>query len=132
MKPKLELISIFVDDIARMVTFYRDVIGFEVKRYAPGSPYASFNTGSIRLALYQRDKLQELCSEPLQFPKGLNGSFSLAVIYPSVEEFESEAKRIIGAGARPMGDIQDAPWGIRTVTVADLEGNLIELYADLE
>ncbi len=132
MLPKLELISIFVDDIDRMVVFYRDVIGFEVKRYSVGSPYASFMTGSIRLALYQRDKLQELYGKSLTFPEGLNGSFSLAVIYPSVAEFESEANRIIGAGACAMDAIQDAPWGIRTVTVADPEGNLIELYADLD
>ncbi|HSI83276.1 MAG: VOC family protein [Candidatus Methylacidiphilales bacterium] len=127
------MISIFAKDMDRMVVFYRDVIGFPLKqRYSVGSPYASFITGSCRLSLYQRDKLQELFPEPLVFPKGVNGTFSLSIIYSSVAEFEAESKRIIAAGARPMDEVQDAPWGIRTVTVADPEGNLLELYADLE
>ena len=132
MPGKLEIITLFVKDMDRMVSFYRDVIGFPLKRYSPGSPFASFVTGSCRLALYQREKLVEVIPQPLTFPKGTNGSFSLSIVFASVAEFEAEANRIIASGAHPVDQIQDAPWGIRTVTVTDPEGNLLELYADLE
>ncbi|MCC5805742.1 MAG: VOC family protein [Opitutales bacterium] len=120
MNPKIDLISIFVADMERMVSFYSDVIGFKVKRYSPGRPYASFDAGTIRLALYERAKLGELFSVPVQFPGDVNGSFAVAVSYRSTQHLEEEVKRIVEAGARPMHAIRDEPWGVRSLSVANV------------
>ena len=41
MSTRIDMIGIFVTDLQRMVTFYRDVLGFEIEWDGKG-PYAEF------------------------------------------------------------------------------------------
>lgn len=131
MEAKLDLITLFVDDMDSMVAFYRDAIGFQIKRYKAGSPFASFDTGSIRFSLYARDKQNELYDQSTVKPHGINGTTALSVLHPSKEALEEAVQQALDKRAKPMHTIRDEPWGIRSLTVTDPEGNLVELYAEL-
>jgi len=47
---KLSYVIKFVDDMSRAVTFYRDVLGFQLKFESPG--WSEFVTGETTLALH--------------------------------------------------------------------------------
>ena len=47
-----------VQDLERAVHFYRDVVGFRLRRLAPG--FADFFTGGATLALWQVDHMQPI------------------------------------------------------------------------
>jgi lactoylglutathione lyase len=125
MRQRIDMIGIFVKDIARMVSFYRDVLCFECD-WKEG-PYAEFKHDGVRFSFYERDKLPELLSEPVTFPSGLNGTFEIAIELPRFEDVDPEYKRVVKAGATPVQPPRDEPWGMRSSMVADPEGNLIEI-----
>ena len=57
-------IHISVDDIARAVAFYRDVLGMQLLFEVPGQPMAFFDCGGVRLYLGKPEK-EEFRSSPL-------------------------------------------------------------------
>ena len=59
MPTKFNMVGIFVQDIHRMVAFYRDVLGVEVD-WNETDPYAEFKHEGIRISMYARDLLPQL------------------------------------------------------------------------
>lgn len=120
------LIGLFVNDLHRMVAFYRDVLGFEIEWDGKGS-YAEFKQARVRFSMYARAQLPELLGQPPTYPAGLNGTFELAVDLPRFEEVDQVFARVVAAGARPVYAPRLEPWGMRSSMVADPEDNLIEI-----
>jgi len=123
---KIDMIGIFVEDIHKMVAFYKDVLGFDIAWDGQG-PYAEFKHEGVRFSMYERAQLPQLLGVEPSYPEGLNGSFELAIDLPRSEEVDAEFARLITQGARPVYAPRDEPWGMRSSMVADPEGNLIEV-----
>jgi catechol 2,3-dioxygenase-like lactoylglutathione lyase family enzyme len=126
MGTRLDMVGIFVKDIRAMVTFYRDVLMFEVD-WDGKSPYAEFKNVGVRFSMYQRALLPQLLGQEPSYPDGLNGTFELAIDMPSFEDVDPTFKRLVELGARPVYEPRDEPWGMRSSMIADPEGNLIEI-----
>jgi lactoylglutathione lyase len=126
MGTKLDMIGIFVNDLPKMVEFYRDVLGFEIDWDGSG-PYAEFKHEGIRFSMFERAQLPDLLGQSPTFPSGLNGTFELAIDLPASADVDREFDRVVKAGARPVYDPRDEPWGMRSSMVADPEGNIIEI-----
>ena len=126
---KFDLIGIFVNDLSKMVSFYNEVIGIEIDWDGNG-PYAEFKHDGIRFAMYERDKLPELLGKEPSFPKGINGTFELAINVGKPENVDTTYKRLIQAGAEGIYTPRDEPWKMRSSMIADPEGNLIEIGSD--
>ncbi len=126
MKRMFDMIGLFVLDLHSMVEFYRDVLGLEIDWNGEG-PYAEFRHEGIRFAMYERKMLPQLLGQEPSYPKGLNGSFELAMDLPHFEDVDPEFQRLVAAGAKPVYAPRDEPWGMRSSMIADPEGNLIEV-----
>jgi lactoylglutathione lyase len=126
MGTRIDMIGIFVADIAAMVAFYRDVLGFEIEWDGKG-PHAEFKHEGVRFSMYARQELPGLLGQAPTFPSGLNGTFELAIDLPRSEDVDVEYARVVAAGGQPVYTPRDEPWGIRSSMIADLEGNLIEI-----
>ncbi len=127
MTVRFDMIGLFVQNMKRMVEFYRDVVGLKVE-WDGKEPYAEFEHEGIRFAFYEREKLPDLLDrhEPT-YPSGLNGTFELAIDLPTFEDVEGEFRRFVLSGAEPIYEPRMEPWGMRSSMVADPEGNLIEV-----
>ena len=125
MKTKLNAIGLFVTDINKMVSFYRDVMGFKIEW--EGAPYAEFKNDGVRFMMYGRTDFEKLIKKDLSYPKGLNGTFELAIKMPLYSDVDKEYERVIKLGATPVYPPKDEPWNMRSSYVADPEGNLIEI-----
>jgi lactoylglutathione lyase len=53
MSPKIALITIFTQDVPRMVAFYRDVLGFTIQDDL-GS-YVEFKSSDVRFAIFAKE-----------------------------------------------------------------------------
>ena len=126
---KFDMIGIFVNDISKMVDFYKNGIGIDLD-WDGNEPYAEFKHEGIRFSMYERKKLPELLGQEPSFPNGINGTFELAINVGAPEQVDIAFNKMVEAGAKPIYKPRNEPWKMRSSMVADPEGNLIEIGSD--
>ncbi len=126
---KFDLIGIFVDDIHKMVDFYKNALGLEIDWNGEG-PYAEFKHEGIRFSMYARSELPKLLGQTPEFPLKLNGTFELAINVGTRENVDRKFSEIVAKGGRVVYVPRDEPWKMRSGMIADPEGNLIEIASD--
>ena len=123
---KLDGFGLFVNDMAAMIRFYRDVLGFEIKEGEDSSNVYLVKDGTLFL-LYGRNDFEKMTSRKYEYIKGLNGHFEIALYVDTFEEVDKAYADAISKGAVSVLEPEDEPWGQRTCYIADPEGNLIEI-----
>ena len=126
MAMRLDGFGIFVKDMGKMIRFYRDVLGFEIKEDENASNVYLIKDDTLFL-FYGRDDFEKMTSKRYEYVKGLNGHFEIALYVDTFEEVDKEFERAVAAGAEPVLEPENEPWGQRTCYIADPEGNLIEI-----
>lgn len=123
---KLDGFGIMVDDMAVMVRFYRDVLGFEIKEDENTTNVFLEKDGTLFL-LYRKSDFEKMTSRKFSYCKGINGHFEIALSvenYAAVDKVFAEA---VKNGAVEVMKPETEPWGQRTCYIADPEGNLVEI-----
>ena len=126
MATRINMIGIFTSNLLKMVSFYRDVLGFDIEWDGKG-PYAEFNNEGVRFSMYERSQLAGLLGQAPTYPLGINGTFELALDFPTSAEADAVYERITQAGAKSVYPPRDEPWGMHSAMVLDPDGNLIEI-----
>ena len=123
---RLDGFGIFVNDMGRMIRFYRDVLGFEIKEAEDTKNVYLVKDGTLFL-LYGRKDFEKMTNRKYNYATGLNGHFELALYVDTFEEVDASFKAAVENGAEPVLEPTTEPWGQRTCYIADPEGNLIEI-----
>ena len=116
---------IFVRDMATMRRFYEDILGFELLREL--SPrWIEYRVGGNTLALAE----PSLTAADAPTPYG-SASLQLAfkVAVPEVDRCADELAR---QGVALVSPPTDRPFGHRTLFFRDPDGNLLEVFADIQ
>ena len=123
---KLDGVGLFVNDMATMVRFYRDVLGFEIKEGENAVNVYLIKNGTLFM-LYERKNFEKMTNRKYEYLKGLNGHFEIALYVDTFEEVDAEYAKAVETGAQSVLEPTTEPWGQRTCYIADPEGNLIEI-----
>ncbi|MBQ8170679.1 MAG: VOC family protein [Oscillospiraceae bacterium] len=123
---RLDGFGLFVKDMGKMIRFYRDVLGFEIKEGEDTSNVYLVKDGTLFL-LYGRNDFENMTSRKYEYIKGLNGHFEIALYVDTFEEVDKAYADAVSKGAVSVLAPEDEPWGQRTCYIADPEGNLIEI-----
>ena len=123
---RLDGFGLFVRDMGRMIRFYRDVLGFEIREDEDTSNVYLIKDGTLFL-LYGRDDFERMTHRRYEYIKGLNGHSELALYVETFQEVDEQFRRVVALGATPVLEPETEPWGQRTCYIADPEGNLIEI-----
>jgi len=123
---RLDGFGLMVEDMGRMIRFYRDVLGFEIREAEDTSNVYLVKDGTLFL-LYGRQDFEKMTHRKYQYLKGLNGHFEIALYVDTFPEVDAAYEKAVAAGAQPVLPPEDEPWGQRTCYIADPEGNLIEI-----
>lgn len=123
---RLDGFGLFVNDMPKMIRFYRDVLGFEIKEGEDTSNVYLVKDGTLFL-LYGRQDFEKMTSLKYQYIKGLNGHFEIALYVDTFDEVDKAYAAAIAKGAVSVLEPETEPWGQRTCYIADPEGNLIEI-----
>lgn len=123
---RLDGFGLFVRDMGRMIRFYRDVLGFEIREDEDTSNVYLIKDGTLFL-LYGRDDFERMTHRQYEYIKGLNGHSELALYVDTFQEVDEQFRRVVALGATPVLEPETEPWGQRTCYIADPEGNLIEI-----
>ena len=123
---KLDGVGLFVNDMATMIRFYRDVLGFEIKEGENAVNVYLIKNGTLFM-LYERKNFEKMTNRKYEYLKGLNGHFEIALYVDTFEEVDSEYAKAVEKGAQSVLEPTTEPWGQRTCYISDPEGNLIEI-----
>lgn len=123
---RLDGFGIMVNDMATMVGFYRNVLGFEI-REAEDTENVYLVKDDTLFLLYGRADLERLTGTEFAYAKGLNGHFEVALYVDTFDEVDDAFKNVVAKGAKPVMEPTTHPWGQRSCYIADPEGNLIEI-----
>src|ERR1700739_5033098 len=119
---RVDYVIHYVDALMRSVTFYRDVIGLQVR--IEGDGYVEFELDNTKFSLFDRSKLPGLIGRE-------GGNPPCGEIGFLIEEVDSEAERLRGLGVEILSGPVDRPWHERTLHIADQDGNIIEFAQKL-
>ena len=128
MKAVINLITIWTDNIESMKAFYETVLGFEVKTDL--GTYVEFHNESVRFAICERS-VMHVHSDAFKLMR-TGQAFELAFPCDSVEALDKTYHEIIGKGAVEIHKPENMPWNQRTGLFADPDGNIHELFCELE
>ena len=123
---KLEGFGIFVDDMATMVRFYRDVLGFAIKENENATNVYLEKDGTLFL-LYRRRDFERMTNKEFNYAEKINGHYEIALSVENFDAVDATYNEVIFKGAISVMKPTTEPWGQRTCYVADPEGNLIEI-----
>ena len=123
---RLDGFGLLVNDMGKMIRFYRDVLGFEIREKEDSSNVYLVKDGTLFL-LYGRKDFEKMTSRKYEYTKGINGHFEIALYVDTFEEVDAEYKTAVEKGATPILGPVTEPWGQRTCYIADPEGNLVEI-----
>lgn len=117
--------GLFVEDIEKMVRFYRDVLGFEAEW--DGGPFASFKVRDGGLFMFDRRQFAAAMNQPYEPPRGFNLTMEIGLNVPTMADVDREYARLMALGVPSILKPQTQPWGQRNFWIADPEGNYIEV-----
>ena len=123
---RLDGFGLLVNDMGKMIRFYRDVLGFEIKETEEAGNVYLVKDGTLFL-LYGRKDFEDLTHHRYEYVKGLNGHSEIALYVDTFDEVDEAFRHAVANGAAPVLPPETEPWGQRTCYIADPEGNLIEI-----
>jgi catechol 2,3-dioxygenase-like lactoylglutathione lyase family enzyme len=136
MRPRVNVITIAVDDIERSLTFYRDGLGLQTRGITgtkfqgtetePAGAVVFFELQSgLMLALYPRSELAKDARVAAETVSSLE--FSLGYLAESRNEVDTLLSRAEAAGGSITDPPHDRAWGIYSGYFQDLDGHLWEI-----
>ncbi len=119
-----DYVVLVVADLDRALAFYTDTLGLPLGHRS--GPYAQLDTGTTRLALFERAAMGRTLGAELRAPDPDAPGFELGF---KVADADAAYAELVAAGAEPVTPPTDRPWGQRTAYVRDPDGHLVELAA---
>ncbi|MEX2570370.1 MAG: VOC family protein [Gemmatimonadota bacterium] len=130
MKPKLDLIGLVVQDMARSLQFYRH-LGLEIPEEADQQPHVELPLpGGARLAWDTVDTVQSF--DPTWSPPVGSARIGLAFRCDRPAEVDAAYERLVDLGYQGHKAPWDAFWGQRYALLRDPDGNSVDLFSPNE
>jgi catechol 2,3-dioxygenase-like lactoylglutathione lyase family enzyme len=118
---RIDNLDVLCSDVARMVPFYRDVLGLTpLLGYEPGQGWAGFQAGDVSIFLIEVRGELPVRRIPGAGPAGIE-SFAFAVA-----DLEAAIAELDGRGVEWAADIVESQW-YRYRSFYDPEGNVLHI-----
>lgn len=127
MKPEINLVTIWTDEIDKMKNFYNQVLGFRIKNDL--GDYVEFENNGVRFAICLRNVMEGYSNEYTK--KATGQSFELAFPCENPNNVDKSFNKLIAMGAISIQEPQNMPWNQRTALFADPDGNIHEIFAEI-
>jgi len=123
---RVDVITLFADDLERSKSFYRDVFGLAVVYEDEDSTVFRFENTTINLLAVQaaRDLI-----EPAAVAGPEAGSRLVFTI--EVDDVDAVCAELAAAGVALLNGPVNRPWGVRTASFTDPGGHIWEIAQDL-
>ena len=116
---------VYVPDVQAAVSFYESAFGFAMRFNADDWDYAELETGDTTLA-FAAEKMADLLGTSIT-PNRADATAAGIELAFVTEDVRSAFTRATEAGATPVTDPHQTPWGQTVSYVRDQNGVLIEI-----
>jgi lactoylglutathione lyase len=120
---RIDATVVFVRDLARCMTFYRDTLGLQVATSDPNS--VAFRLENQYVLLLSLPAAADLIRAEVTTLSSEGGPRVL--LAAGVEDVDATYQELVAKGVTFVRPPTNQPWGLRTAHFADPEGNLWEL-----
>jgi uncharacterized glyoxalase superfamily protein PhnB len=127
MTPRLDLVGLIVEDMARSLAFYRR-LGFDLPTELDSEGHVESTVGGLRIAWDTVDVVKSFSD---YHPPTGGHRLVLAFLCDSPDEVDAVHARLVEAGYGSHVDPFDAFWGQRYATIIDPDDNPVDLFAAL-
>ena len=110
MPMRLDGYGLFVKDMAAMIRFYRDVLGFEIKEDENTENVYLLKDGTLFL-LYGRNDFEKLTGKKFSYLNGVNAHSEMALYVDTYAEVDLQYQNAIAHGAASILEPTTEPWG---------------------
>lgn len=129
MSPRLDLIGIVVQNMAKSLAFYR-ALGMNIPAEMDSEGHVEITLANgLRLAWDTRDVIHSF--DPDWNPPTGGHRIGLAFLCDSPSDVDDNYNRLTGMGYEGYRTPFDAVWGQRYAQIEDPDGNVIDLFAPL-
>ena len=119
---------LYVNDVARVVEFYRHALGLEPRLYDEENGFAELgDDGRISVASHEAGSLMMEAS----YPKPEGGRVSGAELAFYATDVQAAFDRAVAAGGRPITAPRKMPWGQTVAYVEDPAGTVLGFVTDM-
>ncbi|HSZ13420.1 MAG TPA: VOC family protein [Solirubrobacteraceae bacterium] len=136
MEPRIDVITLAVEDLERALAFYKDGLGLDSRGVIgtefvgddvePHGAIAMFELrGGLILCLYPRTELAKDAQVPLGSPRA--GEFSIGHAVASKADVDAVLAQAQAAGATLTDQAHERPWGIYSGYFRDPDWHLWEV-----
>lgn len=116
---------VYVPDVLAAATFYERAFGFSLRFHADDWDYAELETGDTTLA-FAAEKMADLLSVAITPNRSEATAAGIELAFVT-DDVSAGFARATDAGAAPITDPHETPWGQTVSYVRDLNGVLIEI-----
>jgi len=114
---------LYVENVEETLEFFGNAFGFKQKMLHESGDYGELDTGSTTLSFSSLELMKSLGKSPSR--AAANGPvFEIAF---ETDEVQAGFDRAMKAGAKPVQEPEDMPWGQTIAYVSDKNGFLIEI-----
>ncbi|MCR1953194.1 MULTISPECIES: VOC family protein [Clostridium] len=128
MKTKLNLITIWTNNVNLMKDFYNSALGFTIK--SDLGNYVEFENEGVKFALCSREVMYDYNNEYKD--KACGQSFELSFSCKTPDEVDETFNKLISKGATPIHKPKTMALNQRTALFADPDGNIHELFSEIK
>ena len=114
---------LYVEDVPATLAFYEQAFAIRTRFLHESGGYGELETGATALAFASHAMLRQIGKHPAA-PRADAPSFEIALI---TDDVPAALQRAIAAGAQPVQDATDMPWGQTLGYVRDRNGFLVEI-----
>ncbi|WDR06795.1 SCO family protein [Devosia rhodophyticola] len=127
MKPRINIITVGVDDLERAFAFYRAMFDLTDEQIGAGEEHvAFFLDADLSFVLFPRDQIANTAGAAAATPG--TPQFVLSHTASTAKEIDTILERVLVAGGTITTHAQQSEWGY-SAYFADTEGNLWEVLA---
>ena len=107
-------VTIWTDNLERLVSFYRDILGLKMHR--DHGDFVNFVFGPMRLNLGQHDRVTGGTADPFRI-----------MVHYGVDDIHTEHTRLASLGVEFIRPPEQEEWGGWVATLSDPDGNILQL-----